>query len=42
MATVSELGETWNTTAGDLLEIMIISTAGSPTEVAIQVDFTRP
>ena len=28
--------------AGDRLEIMIVSTAGSPTEVAIQVDFTRP
>jgi hypothetical protein len=27
--------------AGDKLELMIISTAGSPTEVAIQVDFTR-
>jgi hypothetical protein len=27
--------------AGDKLEIMIISTAGSPTEVAIQVDYTR-
>lgn len=27
---------------GDRMEIMIVSTAGSPTEVAIQVDFTRP
>ena len=27
---------------GDRLEIMLISTAGSPTEVAVQVDFTRP
>ena len=28
--------------AGDRLEIMIVSTAGSPTEIAIQVDFNRP
>jgi len=28
--------------AGDKLEIMIVSVAGSPTQIAIQVDFTRP
>lgn len=28
--------------AGDKLEIMVVSIAGSPTQVAIQVDFTRP
>lgn len=27
--------------AGDKLEIMIVTTAGSPTQVAVQVDFTR-
>jgi hypothetical protein len=28
--------------AGDKLEIMIVTVAGSPTQVAIQVDFTKP
>lgn len=28
--------------AGDKLEIMVVTVAGSPTQVAIQVDFTRP
>lgn len=28
--------------AGDKLEIMVVSITGSPTQVAIQVDFTRP
>lgn len=27
---------------GDKLEIMIVSVSGSPTQVAVQVDFTRP
>lgn len=28
--------------AGDKMEIMIVSVAGSPTQVAVQIDFTRP
>lgn len=28
--------------AGDELEIMVVTVAGSPTQVAVQVDFTRP
>jgi hypothetical protein len=28
--------------AGDKLEIMIVTLSGSPTQFAIQVDFTRP
>jgi hypothetical protein len=28
--------------AGDKLEIMIVSVAGTPTQVAVQVDYTRP
>jgi hypothetical protein len=28
--------------AGDKLEIMVVSIAGAPTQVAVQVDFTRP
>lgn len=28
--------------AGDKLEIMVVSATGSPTQVAVQVDFTRP
>lgn len=28
--------------AGDKLEIMVVSATGSPTQIAVQVDFTRP
>lgn len=38
-------GGTVNNTAyvsGDKLEIMVVSVTGSPTQVAVQVDFTKP